>query len=62
MKTIYSSNMKRKWYFSEIFHTHFCFDMFYAVESSEVEITNTVSIPIIATQYYCIYCVIILYK
>ena len=25
--------------FSEIFHTQFCFDMFYAVKSSEVEMT-----------------------
>ena len=28
-----------KWYFSEIFHVQFCFDMFYAVKSSEVEMT-----------------------
>ena len=34
-----SSNMERKWYFSEIFHTQYCFDMFYAVKSSEVELT-----------------------
>ena len=26
-----TSNWKRKWYFSEIFHTQFCFDMFYAL-------------------------------
>ena len=31
--------MKRKWYFSEIFHTQFCFDIFYAVKPSEVELT-----------------------
>ena len=37
MKTIFSSNSKRKWYFSEIVHTQFCFDMFYGVKSSEVE-------------------------
>ena len=30
---------KRKWYFSEIFHTQFCFDIFYAVKSSKVELT-----------------------
>ena len=30
-KNMFSSNWKRKWYFSEIFHTQFCFDMFYAV-------------------------------
>ena len=35
---MFSSNWKRKWYFSEIFHTQFCFDMFYAVKSSEVEL------------------------
>ena len=29
----------RKRYFSEIFHTKFCFDIFYAVKSSEVELT-----------------------
>ena len=33
VKTIFS----RKWYFSEIVHTQFCFDMLYAVKSSEVE-------------------------
>ena len=33
-------NLKRKWYFSEIFHTQF-FDMFYAVKSSEVELTES---------------------
>ena len=27
-KIIFSSNMNRKWYFSEIFHTQFCFDIF----------------------------------
>ena len=31
--------IKRKWYYSEIFHTQFCFDMFYALKSSEVEMT-----------------------
>ena len=36
---MFSSNMKRKWYFSEIFHTQFCFDIFYAVKSSKVELT-----------------------
>ena len=30
-KMMFSSNWKRKWYFSEIFHTQFCFDMFYTV-------------------------------
>ena len=30
-KNLFSSNWQRKWYFSEIFHTQFCFDMFYAV-------------------------------
>ena len=39
IKFMISSNMKRKWYFSEIFHTQFCFDIFYAVKSSEVELT-----------------------
>ena len=38
-KIMFSSNMKRKWYFSEIFHTQFCFDIFYAVKSSKVELT-----------------------
>ena len=38
MKTIFSSNLKMKWYFSKIVHTQFCFDMFYTVvKSSEVE-------------------------
>ena len=37
MKAIFSSNLKMKWYFSEIVQTQFCFDMSYAVESSEVE-------------------------
>ena len=38
MKQImFSSNIKRKWYFSEIFHTQFCF--VYAVKSSKVELT-----------------------
>ena len=37
MTSIFSSNMKRKWYFSEIFCTQFCCDMFDAVESLEVE-------------------------
>ena len=36
VKTIFSSNLKSKWYFSDIFYTQFCFDMFY-VKSSEVE-------------------------
>ena len=31
--------MKRKWCFCEIFHTQFGYDMFYAVKSSEVELT-----------------------
>ena len=35
----FNSNMKRKWHYSEIFHTQFCFDMFYAQKSSEVEMT-----------------------
>ena len=35
-KSMFSSNMKRKWY---IFPTQFCFDMFYAIKSPEVEIT-----------------------
>ena len=36
MKTII---MKRKWYFSELFHTQFCFDIIlYAVKSLEVEL------------------------
>ena len=39
IKSMCSSIMKRKWYFSEIFHTQFCFDIFYAVKSSEVEFT-----------------------
>ena len=39
IKFMFSSNMKRKWYFSEIFHTQFCFDIFYAVKSSKVELT-----------------------
>ena len=30
-KSVFSSNMKRKWYFSETFHTQFCFDIFYAL-------------------------------
>ena len=30
-KNMFSSNWKRKWYLSEIFHTQFCFDMFYTV-------------------------------
>ena len=39
MKTIFSSNLKTKWCFSEIVQTQFCFDiiLFYAVESSEIE-------------------------
>ena len=28
IKFMFSSNMNRKWYFSEIFHTQFCFDIF----------------------------------
>ena len=28
MGKMFSSNWKRKWYLSEIFHTQFCFDMF----------------------------------
>ena len=39
IKFMFSSNTKRKWYFSEIFHTQFCFDIFYAVKSSKVELT-----------------------
>ena len=39
IKSMFSSSMKRKWYFSEIFHTQFCFDIFYSVKSSEVEFT-----------------------
>ena len=39
IKFMFSSNVKRKWYFSEIFHTQFCFDIFYAVKSSKVELT-----------------------
>ena len=38
-KFMFSSNMNRKWYFSEIFHTQFCFDIFCAVMSSKVELT-----------------------
>ena len=30
-ENMFSSNWKRKWYLSEIFHTQFCFDMFYTV-------------------------------
>ena len=30
-KNMFSSNWKRKWYFSEIFHTQFCFDKFSTV-------------------------------
>ena len=37
VKTIFSSNSKRKWYFNEILYTQFCFDVFYAGKSSEVE-------------------------
>ena len=33
-KTIFSSNLKKKWYFSEIFHSQFCLDMLYALKSS----------------------------
>ena len=36
---MFSSNVNRKWYFSEIFYREFCFDMFYAVKSPEVEMT-----------------------
>ena len=49
---MFSSTMKRKWYFSEIFHTQFCFDMFYTVRSLKVnflmygENTNTIAIQI----------------
>ena len=39
IKFMFSSNKKRKWYFSEIFHTQFCFDIFYAVKSSKVKLT-----------------------
>ena len=39
IKFMFSSNMNRKWYFSEIFHTQFCFDIFNAVKSSKVELT-----------------------
>ena len=39
IKSMFSSIMNRKWYFSEIFHTQFCFDIFYSVKSSEVEFT-----------------------
>ena len=67
VKTNFSSNLKRKWYFSEIVHTQFCFDMFYAVKSSKVELkvrtefinvwhgenTNTLPIPIIYTVLPC---------
>ena len=38
-KIVFSSNMKRKCYCSEIFHTQFCFDMLYTIKSPEVEIT-----------------------
>ena len=37
---MFSYNMKSKWYYSELFHTQFCFDMFYVVKSSEVDITK----------------------
>ena len=40
MGKYFSSNRKRKWYLSEIFHTQFYFDMFYAVKLSEVETKN----------------------
>ena len=30
----------RKWYYSEKFHAQFCFHMFYALKSSEVEMTR----------------------
>ena len=36
-KIMFSSNMKKKWCYNEIFHTQLCFDMFYAVKSSEVK-------------------------
>ena len=39
IKFMFSSNKKRKWYFSEIFRTQFCFDIFYAVKSSKVKLT-----------------------
>ena len=39
IKFMISSNTKRKWYFSEIFHTQFCFGIFCAVNSTEVELT-----------------------
>ena len=39
IKFMFSSNTKRKWYFSEIFHTQFGCDIFYAVKSSTVELT-----------------------
>ena len=39
IKFLFSSNTKRKWYVSAIFHTQFCFDIFYAVKSSKVELT-----------------------
>ena len=38
-KIMFRSNKKRKWYFSEIFHTQFCFDIFYAVKLSKVKLT-----------------------
>ena len=38
---MFSSNMKMKWYLSEIFHTQFCFDMFYAIKSPEVVKTGS---------------------
>ena len=36
-QNMFSSNMKKKWCYNEIFHTQFCFDMFYTVKSSEFE-------------------------
>ena len=38
-KIMVSFHMKRKWCFREIFHTQFGFNIFYAVKSSEVELT-----------------------
>ena len=39
MGNILSFNWKGKWYFSKIFHKQLCFDTFYAIKLSEVELT-----------------------
>ena len=64
--------MKRKWYFSEIFHTQYCFDMCYAVKSSEVDLKlktktefpnvlgETIAIPIYTVLPCCVIDLVIL--